>query len=322
MRKTACAAFLLGLAPAAAAQTISVHSIDSGGPAFGTIVSSAHGESVFRIAAADGSVVRVSGTAVRLGGSGTRGLVTFTCTGDENACLGASTTVTISAAGGSTGRAGALANFTVAPGPNPPAIGAVTPGVSSLSFDISGIPAGGTRSLYVGADLAVEGEGGGSTGTATSGFAVAVAANVMFGQAEATIMRPINLARQSDLSFGTILRPTTGTSSVTVAAADGARSLTGGNGALIGTSGSRATYVVTGEGGQIVSIGVPAAFIMRGPGDIEVTLDSSAGTTGLLSAAPGAAGSLSFGVGGTMTVGSDTPPGDYVGTFEVVVQYN
>lgn len=322
MSKHLLLALLLLAAPEAAqAQTISVESIGSGAPALGTVVSSASGESVFRISAADGSVARVSGTAVRLGGGGTRALVAFSCTGDENACMGASETVTVFAAGTPTGRAGTLANFTVAAGPNAPAIGSVTPGGASISFIISGIPAGATRNVYVGADLPIQGDDGGQTGTATSGFSVAVAANALFGQAEATVIRPVNLSKQSDLSFGPILRPSSGSSTVTVGAADGLRSLAGGGGLAIGAGATRAAFTVTGEGGQIVSISVPAAFTLSGPAEIAVTLESSAGAS-VLTGVPGRLGSFSFGIGGTLQIGSATPPGDYVGTFDVTVHYN
>lgn len=323
MDRRALAAFLLIAVPAASpAQTITVHSIDPGAPALGTVVSSANGASVFRISAADGTVVRVSGTAVRLGGGGTRALVAFTCSGGENACFTASQTVTLSAAGSPSGRAGGLSNFTVAPGPNPPSIGAVTSGGSTITFEISGIPAGATRNVYVGADIPIAGDDGGQTGAATSGFSVAVAANSLFGQAEATVIRPINLAKQSDLSFGAILRPSSGTSTVAIGPADGVRSLAGGDGAIIGSGATRAAFSVTGEGGQVISISVPAALALSGPAELEATLESSAGASDLLSALPGSPGSFSFGVGGTIVVGSTTPPGEYVGTFEVMVQYN
>ena len=313
---------LLALPAASDAQTISVHSVDSGAAALGKVVSSNNGDSVFRFSAADGSVVRISGTAVRMGGGGARALVSFTCSGEADACMAASETVTVSAAGSPSGRAGALSNFTVAAGPNPPTLSAVTPGGSSLSFQVSGIPAGATRNVYIGADMLIAGDGGGQTGAAASGFSVAVPANSLFGQAEATVIRPINLLKHSDLAFGAILRPSAGTTTVTIGAADGLRSLVGANGAPVGGGATRAAFTVTGEGGQIVSIDVPSSFTLTGPGALQVTLETSVAAANVLSAAPGVQGSLSFGVGGTLTVASDTPAGDYSGTFEVVVQYN
>ena len=143
-----------------------------------------------------------------------------------------------------------------------------------------------------------------------------------------TIFQPIVLAKNSDLSFGTVVRPAASTGTVVIAAADGARTLTGA-GALITGPGSqatpgRATYTVTGEGGQAFSITVPANFNMTRVGGSEtlaVTLTSTA-TSGTLSGALGSAGTLAFGVGGSIPLANTTATGAYTGTFQVTVQYN
>ena len=143
-----------------------------------------------------------------------------------------------------------------------------------------------------------------------------------------TIFQPIVLAKNSDLSFGTVVRPAASTGTVVIAAADGARTLTGA-GALITGPGSqatpgRATYTVTGEGGQAFSITVPANFNMTRVGGSEtlaVTLTSTA-TSGTLSGALGSAGTLAFGVGGSIPSAVATATGAYTGTFAVTVTYN
>ncbi|RAK56813.1 DUF4402 domain-containing protein [Phenylobacterium deserti] len=143
----------------------------------------------------------------------------------------------------------------------------------------------------------------------------------------ATIFQPIQLAKNSDLSFGNIVRPISGNGTVTIDPANGARSASGPL-AIINTGPNatpgRASYTVTGEGGQNFSITVPASFNMTRQGSadtIQVTLSSTAGA-GTLSGVLGTTGTSTFGVGGTIPVTNGTASGAYAGTFVVTVAYN
>jgi hypothetical protein len=145
--------------------------------------------------------------------------------------------------------------------------------------------------------------------------------------ATGTIFQPIQLAKNSDLSFGTVVRPASGSGVVIIAQADGARTLTG-SGFLLATGpnalAARASYTVTGEGGQTFAITVPANFNMTrigGSETIQVTLTPTA-TTGLLSSTLGNTGTTTFGVGGSIPVANTTQSGAYSGTFNVIVAYN
>jgi hypothetical protein len=140
----------------------------------------------------------------------------------------------------------------------------------------------------------------------------------------ANILRPITLSKDSDLTFGSIVRPGTGTNSVVISAANGARSLTGGGTAVLVTSGSsgRATFTAGGEGGQTFSISVPATFdLTSGPNTLTVTLAASA-PTGTLNNAIGSSGTLQFGVGGTLPLTTTSEGGAYTGSFAATVAYN
>lgn len=160
-----------------------------------------------------------------------------------------------------------------------------------------------------------------------AGGAAAQASSTQTTNSTVTVFRPIVLSKTSDLSFGTVVRPTSGSGTVTISNADGSRSVVGGI-ALLNTgpnaAAGRATYSVAGEGGQAYAVTVPANFVMTRTGGSEtitVTLSaSSAG--GTLSGALGAAGSASFGVGGSLPVANTTASGAYAGTFNVVVAYN
>ncbi len=186
-----------------------------------------------------------------------------------------------------------------------------------------------TRTFYIGADFPILGnDSGGATGTATSAYQVTAqfspsgASDMAMGMATATVYRPIALSGTAALAFGTIVRPLTGSGTVAVDATTGARAVTG-NGALgIGTTSRRATYLVTGEGGQAFSVLVPPSFTMTGPGDpIAVTLATTAEGAQSLSGSIGAGGSMAFGVGGSFTINSGSALGAYSGSFIVTVQY-
>ncbi|ACG77990.1 conserved hypothetical protein [Phenylobacterium zucineum HLK1] len=142
-----------------------------------------------------------------------------------------------------------------------------------------------------------------------------------------TIFRPITLTKNSDLSFGTIVRPMAGSGTVTISEVDGSRSLSG-SGALLSTGpnapAGRATYTVGGEGGQTFSISVPANFNMTRSGGSETitVLLTPTATTGTLSNALGSAGTASFGVGGQIPISDGTASGAYSGAFTATVAYN
>lgn len=139
-----------------------------------------------------------------------------------------------------------------------------------------------------------------------------------------TIFQPIALAKTADLAFGTVVRPTSGAGTVTISAADGARTLAGGVGAIEAAPSGRATFTVVGEGGQAFSVTVPANMDMTRAGGAEiipVALTSSM-SSGVLSGAPGEQGVNAFGVGGSAPVSSATVSGAYTGTFNVTVAYN
>jgi hypothetical protein len=313
------------LASPIAAQTVVVNSIQANAPNLGDVVSGASGDTVFQISASSGNVTKLSGSGVRLGAGNTRALVTLRCTGGSNSeCPALVTTVTINA-GGTTGRARALTSFTVAPGSSPPTIGAVTSlGPGTIRFTVTGIPKNANRNFYLGANFGIGDNSAGASGAASSAFTVSVPANTLGGAAIATVFRPLSVAVNSDLVFGTIARPRTGSGTVTVTASNNNRAVTGtGTVALVSPAHSRASFTVSGEGGQDISITVPISFVMSGPGpDIVVTVNSSQIGSRTLSSSLGSQGTHLFYVGGSFPVTSTTPVGSYSGPFTVNVDYN
>jgi hypothetical protein len=146
------------------------------------------------------------------------------------------------------------------------------------------------------------------------------------GSGSITVIRPLTITKTADLKFGTVVRPGTGSGSVVVSAA-GARSVTGGVvGLTSGDAPAAAAFSVAGEGGQSVSITIPATFSMANGTDTLVVTTSNSLTgsaaSQTLSNALGSAGSLAFSVGGSTPIASTTATGAYTGTFTVSAAYN
>lgn len=160
----------------------------------------------------------------------------------------------------------------------------------------------------------------------TSGAAFAQASATQETTGSTRILQAITIEKDSELEFGSVVRPATaGTNTITIDATTGARALTGtGTGALAaGTAFGRATYTVTGEGGQSFSITGPGTFDMSTAGGAEIAVTATlSAATGALSGAIGSSGTATFGVGGSFDVSDSTATGNYSGTFDVVVAYN
>ncbi|WP_395945800.1 DUF4402 domain-containing protein [Brevundimonas sp.] len=146
------------------------------------------------------------------------------------------------------------------------------------------------------------------------------------GSGSITVIRPLTITKTADLKFGTVVRPASGSGTAVVSAA-GARSVTGGVvGLASGDTPAAAAFTVAGEGGQSVSVTIPASFSMANGSDT-LTVTTSNSLTGsaasqVLSNALGSAGSLAFTVGGSVPVASTTTTGAYTGSFTVSAAYN
>lgn len=146
------------------------------------------------------------------------------------------------------------------------------------------------------------------------------------GNGSITVIRPVGVTKTADLKFGTVVRPGSGSGTVAISAA-GARSVTGGVvGLNSGDAPQAAEFTVAGEGGQSVSVSIPATFIMaNGVENLTVTTSnnlSGAAAAQALSGSLGSAGSLNVRVGGSTAVPATAATGVYTGTFTVSAAYN
>lgn len=159
---------------------------------------------------------------------------------------------------------------------------------------------------------------------ATPVFAQATASTT--GTGSITVIRPLTITKNADLLFGTVVKPATGSGTVTVSTA-GARSVTGSVvGLSSGNTPQASQFTVGGEGGQSISVTIPSTFTMtNGTDTLTVTTSnnlSGSASAQTLSNALGASGSLAFNVGGVTTVASTISTGAYSGTFTVSAAYN
>lgn len=139
------------------------------------------------------------------------------------------------------------------------------------------------------------------------------------------IIQPIVLTRTAHLRFASVVKPTSGTNTVTITGASDTVAISGaGNGALTGSGAGRAAYSVAGEGAQTFAITVPSTMTMTrvgGAQTLTVNLTPSA-ATGALDGTLGTVGAAVFQVGGNFDVADTTTSGDYTGLFNVTVSYN
>lgn len=325
LRLVVAATALLAANPAAAQTfTISVNTA----PNLGNIVPATSGPTTFKFTPA-GAVTTLSGSAVRAGGGSVRGAVQISCSGQGNACNSAVSKVRIGAIGTPTGKAGALSNFTVSIASGG-TIGNVT-GTNPVEFTVTQQNKNATPIINFGAEVVINGaDGGGTVGPATSGFYAYIAPSPttpttgVSGNLTAVASRPISLTGSPVLVFGALTKPTNGAGSVSLSAVNSNRTVAGSG--VVGLSTptpARATYSVTGEGGQSISVSVPGSFTMNGPNGatISVTLISNGLPTSLSNAA-GSEGTASFSVGGAFNLSSSMATGDYSGIYTVTAQYN
>ncbi|MBL8773192.1 MAG: DUF4402 domain-containing protein [Phenylobacterium sp.] len=298
----------------------------------GTVAAAASGDTVFRIDAGSGAVSVASGAGRRISTASARAQVNVTCRPSRAAdtdCTTRTVRIRIGTIGALTGRARAFSTFYVANGTA--SIVAPPSGVMPITLELAPLGNNSARNFFVGADFPVAGdESGLASGNGENAFYVYVvnATDQMIAgdtdKGRVRALRSVSVSSTSNLGFGRIQRPTTGTNTITLNATSGARTMTGGGNAFAypTPAPTRGAFTIAGEGGQQVSISVPSNLTLSGPADLGVVLTDTAPATRNLSGALGAAGTYSFTVGGSFTLNPTTPVGTYSGVLTVTVDYN
>ncbi|CAH0497450.1 DUF4402 domain-containing protein [Novosphingobium sp. CECT 9465] len=319
--------FLIALlfAATAQAQTYSVDSITDG--SFGDIVSAASGSSTFRAASSSGAVTRQSGSAVRVSTNSVYSVVTIGCSA-SNLCNSATVYVTLALAGTPTGRLGYIPSVNLTNG-----TATVTNAYSAGSYiviNLSPIPRNASRTFLLGYDVPVLGNDSGQpTGNAVSSFLITASrlsgagSDSLVGNITAKVIRPIDIAKTADLQFGSVTRPSSGSGTLTLSPA-GVASVTGaGVRRMPSPVATPAAFTVNGEGGQAVTVSVPATVTLSGSaGSVVATTSATGSGSQVLSGSTGGSGTVQVKVGGTIPLSGSTAIGTFTGTLVVTVQYN
>jgi hypothetical protein len=308
----------------------------------GSVVAATSGDTVFRISPSNGGVTVVSGSGRRMTTGAVQALVSVTCFGrgikiddsdgdqgagnDKKQCDKTNLPFRIGAVGSPTGRAKPLTNFSVSMG-TASLVGSVS-GTNPIAFTIGAVPQNQTKTFYVAADFPIAGgDSGKPSGDGVSGFYINVVTNsgtpvvMVNGTATVRALRGMSLTKSSDLTFGKVSRPLSGSGTVTIDAAAGTRT-TSNVVAFPTPAFSAASFQVSGEGGQSFSVSIPSSFQLTGAGTLTVTTNHTVGASPTLSGSLGAAGTYNFSVGGSMTLTSTTPLGGYSGVLPITVDYN
>jgi hypothetical protein len=267
-------------------------------------------------------VVTQTGTGVFVGTPNTKGTVTISCTGGAS-CNSTKAKVVLTSVSVSS-PVTSNAAFTVAMG-TASAVGALPAAGSPYTFTIGAIGNNSSKSFFVGSSMAVPGSttanGSGSAtwrivASSTTGTSAVTNSTA---QSLITTLKPMAVSKTSDLAFGVIVRPPSGTGTASMTPA-GVLSLPAG-GFSVGAH-NAAAFIVTGQASTLFSFSLASSFLMSGSaGTLTATLIPSATYTALVTALDGA-GSFSLGVGASFPLGSATPTGAYTGSFSVLAIYN
>lgn len=140
-------------------------------------------------------------------------------------------------------------------------------------------------------------------------------------RATARIVKPLSLYWVQDLDLGSvILGPGTWTGAVVGVGRDGTPDCASTDVTCTGTM-TEAVYLVTGTNNQDVTINASASIDLVHGVDATKILAMSVDNPGTVSLGNSGAAGLEFGLGGSITVNSDTLDGTYTGMFDVTVEY-
>lgn len=296
----------------------------------GTVVAGQSGTTVFRVDAASGAVSVAGGTGRRMSGGPAQVRVEVSCRPDDaadEACRTTSVPIRIGVIGATKGRALPFTAFSVHL-TSAELSGPIT-GSNPLTFTLAPLGDNVVKTFNVGGDFPVAGdESTQPTGPGENAFyvyALGTDGETAAGDVDkgfVTVLRSLSIGPTSPLSFGRIQLPTSGTSTVSLDALSGTRSVGGTAFAFPTPPPSLAAFTIGGEGGRQVSINVPSTLQLSGPGVLAVELRDTAPPTATLSGGLGSAGTYRVFVGGSFTLSPTTPPGTYSGVLTVTADYN
>lgn len=325
------AGVLLALSSGAArAQTYVVESVTPW--SIGTVAAATTGTTTFFNSS--GTVSVVSGNGQVVSGPATAQVVSVRCYDQLiflQFCADSSNKarIRVGRTGTPTGRAQNLAEIGVYSGSG--TIGSGTNETTgTVDVTLSGWTSGfQVRTFLINCYFPISGDdSGGATGLATSYFYVYAAANPtvptsgLVGSITATVKKSLSITKVSDLRFGSMFKPSSGSYVATISGVTGALSAspTSAVGNLLTSATGAATYTIAGEPNATFSLSYPSTMTMTAGGSSLTATLSSATTTGTKTMP--VTGTMPLVIGGSITVGSAQAYGSYSGSFSVTVAYN
>lgn len=134
-----------------------------------------------------------------------------------------------------------------------------------------------------------------------------------------TVVQPVlEVTKNSDLAFGSVVRPTSGAGTISIDANSG--NVTTSNLAKIGNSATRASFSIVGQANVNVQVTYPNSVTLTRSGGSETLTINITSTMGGGQISSG--GTASFYLGGQAVLQSSTVAGAYSGAFNVTVAYN
>ncbi|THD65405.1 DUF4402 domain-containing protein [Phenylobacterium sp.] len=158
--------------------------------------------------------------------------------------------------------------------------------------------------------------------SALAGSALASGSVQTTANASVTVVSPTTLTKTQDMAFGTVTRPSSGSNTVQLAAADGTVTIaSGGTGdaALVSSPTSAAKFNLVTVAAITYTTTQSLTFAQAGLTNISAT--TPVASTGTLGTVP-ANGTQQLSFGGQFDISSTTTAQPYTGTLTVTVNYN
>lgn len=134
-----------------------------------------------------------------------------------------------------------------------------------------------------------------------------------------TVVQPVlEVTKNNDLSFGAVMRPTSGSGTISIDANTGNVSVS--NLAQVGNSATRASFSIVGQANANIQVTYPGSLTLTRTGGTETLNINITSTMG--GGQINSSGSATFYLGGQATLQSTTPAGSYTAAFNVTVAYN
>ena len=137
--------------------------------------------------------------------------------------------------------------------------------------------------------------------------------------ATATVISPTTITKTQDMVFGSLVRPTVGTTTFTLDSSDHVTAGTNGNGTVVASTTSSAKFNIASQG--LINYTLAPTLTFTQAGLTNITVGPVATTSGTPGQVP-AGGTQEIRYGASFDVGIATTPQAYTGTLSVVVTYN